>query len=37
MNVALRPALDILSLCTGGAGLDLGVQWGAISPCSHDG
>ncbi|TIV83822.1 MAG: DNA cytosine methyltransferase [Mesorhizobium sp.] len=26
MNVALRPSLDILSLCTGGAGLDLGIR-----------
>lgn len=26
MNVALRPALNIISICTGGYGLDLGVE-----------
>lgn len=26
MNVALRPSLDILSICTGGGGLDLGIE-----------
>lgn len=26
MNVALRPSLDILPICTGGGGLDLGIE-----------
>ncbi|RWE75263.1 DNA cytosine methyltransferase [Mesorhizobium sp.] len=26
VNVALRPALDLISLCTGGGGLDLGIE-----------